>query len=386
MSDIAPTDPSPPERARIDPPPPQRRIDALPVLYLVGFVILASALIYMWRHPSLPRSAVQDSQRVASMRTDVDTAKQESDALASRVAALEAKPAPLPATDLAPLQARITALEQRPAATPANLAPLSDRIKALEDRKPTDLGPLEAKVDTLEDRKPVDLGPLEAKIKTLEDRKPTDLGPLQSALSALQQKESSDVAALSDKLDAAGKQASALGPRLDQMDQQAKQAAASLASVTERAQLLGRVQAAGVALEAGQKLGDIQGAPPALARFAQQAPPTESNLKLSFDAAAQAAERASQPTPGAGQPLLDRMWTRAQQSVTVRQNDRVLVGDPISGVLAQARQRLEAGDLEGAVHALDGLTGPARAAMSDWTGRAQALLDARAAVAAMARG
>lgn len=372
MSDNVPNDPTPTERARIEAPPP-KRLDALPVLYLVGFVILASALIYMWRHPSLPRSAVQDAQRVATMRQEMDATRQEAEALVARVAALEARPAappPPPPPNLAPLEARLGELERRPAPPPA--AP------------PVNLAPVEARIAAVEARAPADLGPLDGRIAALEGRKPTDLGPLEARLGALERKQAEDAAALSGKLDAAGRQAAALGPRLEQMETQARQAGASLAAVTERAQRLGRVQAAGVALAAGQRLGEIPGAPPALAKFALDAPPTEAGLRLSFDAAAEAAQRASQPAITEGQPLLDRMWTRAQQSVTVRQGDRVLVGDPISGVIARSRQALDAGDLAGAVRALDGLAGPARAAMADWIGRAQSLLDARAAVAEMA--
>ena len=65
----------------------------------------------------------------------------------------------------------------------------------------------------------------------------------------------------------------------------------------------------------------------------------------------------------------------------------MLLGDPVSGILAHARQALDAGDLAGALAALKGLAGPAAAAMADWVGQAQALLDARAALASMtARG
>ena len=66
--------------------------------------------------------------------------------------------------------------------------------------------------------------------------------------------------------------------------------------------------------------------------------------------------------------------------MTVRQGDRVLVGDPIAGVLAQARQSLDAGDLEGAVKALDGLAGPAKAGDEHWVDQARSLLEARAAI------
>ena len=81
-----------------------------------------------------------------------------------------------------------------------------------------------------------------------------------------------------------------------------------------------------------------------------------------------------------------RLWNRAQQIVTVRQGDRVLLGDPIAGVLQHAREQLDAGDLAGAVKGLDGLAGPAAAAMKPWTDQAHALLDARAAIASMAAG
>ncbi len=131
-------------------------------------------------------------------------------------------------------------------------------------------------------------------------------------------------------------------------------------------------------------MGEIPGAPPALARFAHDAPPTEAGLRLSFDQAADNAHRVSQPAITDNQPLLNRMWTKAQQSVTVRQGDRVLVGDPIAGVLAQARQSLDAGDLVGALKALDGLAGPAKEAMSEWVAQARSLIEARAAIGELA--
>ena len=55
----------------------------------------------------------------------------------------------------------------------------------------------------------------------------------------------------------------------------------------------------------------------------------------------------------------------------MRQGDRVLLGDPIAGVLAGAREKLDAGDLAGAVKALDGLAGPAGAAMKPWVDQAR---------------
>ena len=83
-----------------------------------------------------------------------------------------------------------------------------------------------------------------------------------------------------------------------------------------------------------------------------------------------------------------RLWTRAQQAVSVREGDRVLVGDPVGATLDHARTLLDKGDLAGAVRALEeGLSGPALAAMGDWISQAKALLEARAALSNMlARG
>ena len=49
------------------------------------------------------------------------------------------------------------------------------------------------------------------------------------------------------------------------------------------------VQSASAALETGQKLGDLPGAPSALARFADTNPPTEAALRLAFPQAARQA-------------------------------------------------------------------------------------------------
>ncbi|MDE2580538.1 MAG: hypothetical protein KGL52_02790 [Rhodospirillales bacterium] len=156
----------------------------------------------------------------------------------------------------------------------------------------------------------------------------------------------------------------------------------ALANASGQTSRLAEVQAARVALAAGRPLGDLPGAPPALTRFAAAAPPTEAALRLGFPEAARAALAASRPVV-AGKPFLAQLWARAQGLVTIRQDNRVIVGNPASGTLATAQGRLDAGDLAGAVAALNALKGPAAAAMTPWRARAQSLLDARAALDAM---
>lgn len=359
----------PSDRTRIEPSPPQKRLDALPVLYLVGFVILAASLIYLWKHPGLPRDAALEVRRMDTVRSQLNAIQARVDQLEQRPAPAAAPAAPVMAPILAPLEARLTALEQRPA---PDMKFLDTRLGAVEARPAlqTDLGPTERRLAQLEAKPPVDLAPLQGRIAVLEAKPPVDLTPLQTKLDTATKQ--------------AADQAAALSKRLDALDTQLKQTATALAATTEKAQRAGKLQAAAGALGAGQKLGDIPGAPPALARFAQSAPPTEAALRLAFDKAADAAHQASQPTMTDGQPLLSRMWTKAQQSVTVRQGSNVLVGDPIAGVLAAARQSLDAGDLAGAVKTLDALTGPAKTAMAPWLDNAHALLDARAAIGDMA--
>ncbi len=344
-------DPAASERARVE-SPRARRFDALPVLYLLGFVVLSGALVYLYRHPAIRVLPAQEAGLVDTLQQQVET-------LGGRIGRLESRPAPAaaaPAADLAPLEARIAELEKRPAGSagaPVDLAPLTARLAEVE-RRPAPPPPV-------------------------PPPPPVDLGPLTARLGALEAQGRSAVEALTRRLDA-------LEPRIATAEAQAKQTAGALAAIADRSQRVSRLQAAAAALEAGQKLGDIPGAPPALARFAQEAPPTDAALRLSFGRAAEAAQRASQPAIMEDQPFATRLWNRAQQVVTVRQGDRVLLGDPVAGVLAHAREALDAGDLRGAVAALDGLAGPAAAAMSGWTSQARALIEARAALSGMAAG
>jgi hypothetical protein len=257
----------------------------------------------------------------------------------ARIAALEEA--------LRTAQQHLAAVEQRPAsAAPADLAA---RLTAVETG-------LRAQAQ----RPPgtADTSGIEARIAKLEQRPapaaPDVAGPIAAATAALTA------------------QMSALDAKLQQVATQEATRAATAA----------RLRAASAALDAGQKLGDLPGAPPALARFAQTPPPTEPALRLAFPAAASAAEAASVPA-AEGYSFAERMWRRAQMLVTVRQGDKVLVGAPAAVTLNTARGKLEAGDLAGAVAALAALDGPAARAMAGWRDNAQALVDARAALASL---
>jgi hypothetical protein len=327
MSDptaLPPPEPEPPSEPEPSPQPPpatpRPRRRVLPWLTGAGFLILAIAIAWVWQNPiALPTPSPGQDQALV----------QQIAALQARIARLEQRPQPQP-PDLAPLEARVAALENRPPLAAATTAP--------------DLSQVTARLDAVERRQQPDLAPLQSRIASLEDAG-------HKALSDMQQRLSQDNERLSAVAKAAG--------------------------------LAARVSAARQALDAGQKLGNVTGAPPALARYAEVDPPTEASLRLAFPVAEQAALAASRPSVD-DKPLLARLWARAQDLVTIRQGDRVLVGDPAAGVLARAQEALDAGDLAGAVRAVSELQGAAAQAMAGWHAQARALLQARAALATWA--
>ena len=360
----------PPPDALADAPRAPKR-DLVPWVYGAGFVILASGLIWLWQNPAPPP---------ATGRMEV---------LEQRLARLEQRPIPTaPSVDLRPLESRLAALEQRPAPAGPDLRPLDSRLAALEQRPVAaapDLRPLDSRLTALEQRPQPDISGILTRLDAIAGR--------QDALSARAQGIEAVGIARQDAaegrlvtLEQAAARAKALEAQIDTLQRRlasAETIAGQVPALAERAARLARLQAAQSALEKGEKLGDIPGAPAALSRFAAAAPPTESALRLAFPAAARAASEASVPATGDA-PLLDRVWTRAQSVVTVRQGDNVLIGDPAAGVVARARRALDAGDLAGAVAALGELTGKAAQAMAPWRADAQALLAARAALAELA--
>lgn len=392
------------ERARIDRARQEKRADLLPVIYLIGFVVLAGAMYYIWANPPASKLGPQEASRFDTLQAQVVGLRDE-------LAALRAKSAPTDAT-LAKLQQQVDAVANRPAPAPVSLQPVEARLGALENRPavaPDQVQQLAARVDTLDKRPVIDPTAVDQRFAHV-DTQLTQLAGQALALSARiddvagkQAAAQKEVAARIDDLgaklgqipqlgtridDATTKLAQMqtdLGGRIDKVAAQATQNGEQIKAVTQKAALLTRLQGAAANLAAGNKLGDIPGAPPALARFATEPPPTEAALRGSFDTYAADAQKVAQPAAD-NLSFTDRMLARAQQSVTVRQGDHVLVGDPSAGVVAHARELLDNGDLAGAVKALDGLSPPAAKAMQPWTDKARALLDARAALAAMAAG
>lgn len=388
--------PEPAEALPLPPPASPRRRNLVPWVYALGFVVLGMALLWIWRNPN-PEQAVPP-RRVQNVEEQIRELTDRLDRMPGPKAASE--------PDLRPLEQRVAALEARPPAQQPDLGPIEQQIAALKTQvaaRPAsgaaspDLRPIEQQVAELKAQvaarpaaaaAPPDLGPIKARLAELE-RQVHELVPLGQQVAALQSDLGGRVTQLAaDEADLArqmqalratvNSQETGLAGRLAALQKQAETAAAAAA----RAARLTRLRSA---LAAGEPLGQIPDAPPVLARFANARPPTEAALRLAFPAAADAALAASRPDIQ-GKPFGERLWQRAQGLVTVREGDRVVVGDPAAGILADARTHLEAGDLAGAVAGVSSLTGSAAQAIATWLAQAKSLLAARAALDQMAAG
>jgi hypothetical protein len=340
-----PATPPPPPPPPVTPPkpaapaakaPPPRSV--VPVLTAIGFVLLFAAFGWLWNR------------------------QQE---LEARVAAF-ASPTP-------------AAISAAPSVEPARVASLEQQMAGLAKKIEELTGQPAPSASVLQQATSGEAAPPPAP-------PPTDNSEMLAAQSRL----AGEIAALGQRLkDAEARQAelagkSAVAAQIGALEQRVKDDEQRQIAVAAKDALAQRLQLAALALDAGEPLGDMPGAPAALARYAHSKPPTEAALRLSFPNVAMAAAAASRPST-AGKSLGERILMHASALVTVKEGDLVVVGAPATTVLGIAQEKLDAGDLAGAVAALDGLDGGAAQAIAPWRGEAQALLDARASLANMAR-
>ncbi|MGH7081412.1 MAG: hypothetical protein ACREFV_02980 [Acetobacteraceae bacterium] len=343
MPEVAP-EATPPEA-------PRRSPRALPAwLGVIAFLVLAAGIFVVWFHPRVP--VVSDQAALAQFSARLEQLSTGLRATQTRLAAAEAALSHLPAPpDLGPIEARLSALEKRPTPTPtpaplSHPAPVSQPAPSVEPPSPAELDAA--------------LAPLSARLDGLE----TSAATLRKNVAAIEQKLAT-AAPLTGRLDGLEKSEAALRQNL---------------AVIERKLA---VTAAAVALAEGRPLGDLKGAPPALARFARTSPPTLAGLRASFGEAASAERAASRPS-GSGEPLTKRFMNRLGDLLTVREGSHVIIGNPAEPALTSAEAALADGDLAGAVKALAGLPGQKAPAMAQWEDQAQALLAARASMAQIA--
>ena len=332
-----------------------------PLLTIAVFNILAGCIAYLWTRPvpepPMPIIPPNESGVVAALKTQLA-------GMQDQLAVLDHREK----SDIAALRQEISGLPEAPAentdktattgADEAAVATLKSRLAALTDQ----VGKLQAaSANAAGGPTAATVSALSGKIDGLAQREATDMQALQGSVSALQQK---------------------MGDLSGQTKSLAAQAGA-VPQLSAEADRLGRMMQAAARLSAGQPLGTLPDAPPALTRFATVAPPTEAALRLSFPAAASAAEKAASVT--AAHPGFWRgIWQRVTSLVSLRQGDRVILGNPASGTLARAGRLLDAGDLPGAVAILGALPPASAAAMAPWLDDARALIAARQALTQMA--
>ena len=369
-------------------PAPQKRSIVMPLPGVLGFLILAAAIGFLWVRPaptpSMPAIPPDESNAVAALQGDVASLKTRLAALDSRessdVAALHAAIASLPTAAPAPAPATAASAPAAQNAAPTQSPAPPSSAPAVAQAAPDTA--LAETVASLSDR----LGQLQSAQAAQAQRTQSlpsadDVSKVASRVDDISQRESKDDNAIRQDLDLVQQQLATLSGQAQTLSK----SSAALPRLTAQADRLSQIVRAQEALRAGLPLGTIANAPPALTRFADTAPPTEAALNLSFATAAQAADKAGEPTPDQGH-FWHRVWLRVQNLVMVRQGDRVVLGDPTSAVLAHAQTVLNAGDLSGALAVLGSLTGPAAEAMAPWEAQARSLLQAREALTQMAAG
>ncbi|HBK05751.1 MAG TPA: hypothetical protein DDZ81_07775 [Acetobacteraceae bacterium] len=240
------------------------------------------------------------------------------------------------------------------------IADMDARLSRIEQRPTPNFGQLVARVDALDGRV-ADQTQLASRLDTLSGR-----------IESLSGRDQTGIDVTSQKVDALATRVAALEAN-----------AGAIETVTKRLNRVARLQEASFALESGRPLGDVPGAPEALARFAHTAPPTEAALRLRFARAEQAALAAKQPGE-TNAPFVDRVLQQAQSLITIRRGDDVVVGSPVAIALNRAQSALDVGDLQTAVATVETLTGQPADAMANWLEDAKALLSARSALDQMA--
>ncbi|MCX7371509.1 MAG: hypothetical protein NTW56_03570 [Alphaproteobacteria bacterium] len=212
---------------------------------------------------------------------------------------------------------------------------------------------------------------LEGRLNTLATRVDGQDARIAEATAALRQALAEANAALREaqaQARTATEAQAALATRLEARIAEAARAAAEanqrIAATEARAARLAAVAALRDAMGNGAPRGEwlprLASVPPALARFATTAPPTEAALRQAFEDTARAAR-------AGGRSLF-----------TIRRGEEVLVGDAAEAEIERARRLLAGGDVAGAVQHTTRVPG-----IAPWLEAAQPLLAARAALAAL---
>ena len=299
----------------------------------------------------------------------------------ARLAALESRPRPAPAPDLAPLDRRLGALEAqgkdlgtRVAAVSAAAAEAKPVVAAAQTADPAlrqDLGTVQSRVDALEAAAkvaptPEALNEIRTKLDALGTSGEERLRAGAAAVTALQ----ATTAALDQRVKTQGDELGRLPPAL---------MAAGLRAIV--AEAIGDDLRAGTPLRptiaALERLGAGSPDLDALRPFADKAAPSVAALTAEFKPIA---DRITAEPAGANASFSDRLMRMADKLVSVR-----AVGDgsgtDLPGLVGRIETALNRGDLSGAAATADRLPDPAKRDAADWIARLKARAGADASAA-----
>ena len=370
-----------------------RRAGFMPTF--LGGVVAAGlgAAVAWWAIPHLPPAwqpgggdpAPTEAQIAAAREAAIDAARQEiqtqADAFAGRAS-----------------EAGADAARQALADAGTQQAGDAKALKALEDK----LAGLEKTVGELASRPvaaPVVSGEGGQELQEVLGDLTARLAAQQSRIDELAARPAVEPAAAAQVQELAA-QAETLQARIaaaaDEAEQRIAAAEAQAAELQESAEAANRraraataAAALQAALETGgareQALADLRAAgvePPAVLAGDL---PTLGELRSSFPAAAREALAAALKEARESDGALGAIGNFLRVQTGARSVEPREGSDP-DAILSRADAAVNAGDIQGALAEIAGLPQPGQAAMADWTARAQAWVDANAALAALAAG
>jgi len=270
--------------------------------------------------------------------------------------------------DTTALQARLTAIEtqlETQASPDAALAPLEERIAALENAAP-DLQPLEERLSALEADETTD--GLAQRIEQLE-------GDLSARIDAqIEARVDEGIErAMAGAQDRQAEQAQAI----ETAEQDLATARSELEARTALAELAAAAETGAPAPAALPALAAVTDLPPALDAFADGLPQVRA-LQTSFTAAARDALAAAPLDEGSttGDRVMNFLRTQTgARSLAPRE------GGDTDAILSRAEAHVRAADLPAALSELDALPDGPAAAMADWRAQAESRVNALAALA-----
>jgi hypothetical protein len=313
-------------------------------------------------------------------------------------------------TDTVELETRVTALEARREA-PADaldaarmeeaLAPLRDRIDALEAVEPADIASLEDRLAALSERldaaEAVDLEAIDTRLQGLTarieaaeaDAPGPDLGPLERSLDELtdrlatleETRQTELAAAASAAVEAALEETrAAQEERARELDEATEALAAEQARLEARSALTDLSVAAesgAPAPDALERLSTVVDPPEAMNAFAEGLP-TLAELQAEFPEAARRALAAAPVAQDA--PMSDRVMSFLRSQAGARSLAPRAGGDP-DAVLSRAEAAVRDGRLREALDELEALPPEAATEIAPWRARAERRTEALDALA-----